>query len=77
MIFLAKTLDQAALGNAGRLAGRGRRPDLDRARRLEDALSPTITVVPGTQSARAEQLAGAQFGPTQLVPILLEGPRRS
>ncbi|MGZ4179064.1 MAG: MMPL family transporter [Solirubrobacteraceae bacterium] len=39
------------------------------------SLSPTITVVPGTQSSRAEKLAGATFGPTQLVPILLEGPK--
>jgi len=39
-------------------------------------LSPSITVVPGTQSSRAEQLANAQFGPTQLVPILLEGPKQ-
>ena len=42
---------------------------------VSKTLSPTITVVPGTQSSRAQQLAGAQFGPTQLVPILLEGPR--
>jgi RND superfamily putative drug exporter len=41
---------------------------------VSSSLSPPITVVPGTQSNRAEQLAGAQFGPTQLVPILLEGP---
>ena len=40
------------------------------------ALSPSVTVVPGTQSSRAEQLASAQFGPTQLVPILLEGPKQ-
>lgn len=39
-------------------------------------LSPSITVVPGTQSSRAEQLANAQFGPTQLIPILLEGPKQ-
>ena len=39
-------------------------------------LSPSITVVPGTQSSRAQQLASAQFGPTQLVPILLEGPKQ-
>ena len=39
------------------------------------SLSPSITVVPGTQSSRAEKLATATFGPTQLVPILLEGPR--
>src|SRR5690348_13468485 len=42
---------------------------------VSKTLSPSITVVPGTQSARAERLAGAQFGPTQLVPILLEGPK--
>ena len=39
-------------------------------------LSPSVTVVPGTQSLRAQQLANAQFGPTQLVPILLEGPKQ-
>ena len=39
------------------------------------ALSPMITVVPGTESARAEKLAGAKFGPTQLVPIMLEGSK--
>jgi RND superfamily putative drug exporter len=38
-------------------------------------MSPSVTVVPGTQSARAQQLANAQFGPSQLVPILLEGPK--
>jgi putative drug exporter of the RND superfamily len=42
---------------------------------VSKSLSPTVTVVPGTQSARAERLAGAQFGPTQLVPVLLEGPK--
>jgi RND superfamily putative drug exporter len=42
---------------------------------LVHSLSPSIVVVPGTESARAQQLAAAQFGPTQLVPILLEGPR--
>lgn len=42
---------------------------------VSKTLSPTITVVPGTQSSRAEKLASAQFGPTQLVPILLEGPK--
>ena len=31
--------------------------------------------MPGTQSSRALRLANAQFGPTQLVPILLEGPK--
>jgi len=38
------------------------------------SLSPTIVVVPGTESSRAQQLANAHFGPTQLVPILLQGP---
>jgi putative drug exporter of the RND superfamily len=42
---------------------------------VDKALSPSITVVPGTQSSRAQQLANAQFGPSQLVPILLEGPK--
>ena len=42
---------------------------------VDKALSPSVTVVPGTQSARAQQLANAQFGPAQLVPILLEGPK--
>lgn len=40
---------------------------------VSNSLSPSVTVVPGTQSARAQQLADARFGPTQLVPILLEG----
>ena len=42
---------------------------------VSNALSPSITVVPGTESSRAQQLASAQFGPSQLVPILLQGPR--
>ena len=41
---------------------------------VSHTLSPSVTVVPGTQSARAQQLASATFGPTQLMPILLEGP---
>ncbi len=40
---------------------------------VSSSMSPSVTVVPGTQSSRAQQLANAQFGPTQLVPILLEG----
>jgi X-X-X-Leu-X-X-Gly heptad repeat protein len=43
---------------------------------VSHSLSPSITVVSGTQSARAEQLANAKFGPTQLVPILIEGPKK-
>jgi RND superfamily putative drug exporter len=42
---------------------------------VSNTLSPSVTIVPGTQSARAEKLANATFGPTQLVPILLEGPK--
>jgi hypothetical protein len=34
---------------------------------VSKSLSPTITVVPGPQSARAERLAGAKFGPTQQI----------
>src|SRR5690349_14148655 len=43
---------------------------------VSGTLSPSVTVVPGTQSSRALALGKAQFGPTQLVPILLEGPKR-
>ena len=42
---------------------------------VSNSMSPSVTVVPGTQSSRAQQLANAQFGPTQLVPVLLEGPK--
>ena len=42
---------------------------------VSKSLSPTITVVPRTESSRAQQLGNARFGPTQLVPILLEGPK--
>lgn len=42
---------------------------------VSSSMSPSVTVVPGTQSSRAQQLANAQFGPTQLVPVLLEGPK--
>jgi X-X-X-Leu-X-X-Gly heptad repeat protein len=41
---------------------------------VSHSLSPSVTVVPGTESSRAQQLADAQFGPSQLVPILLQGP---
>lgn len=42
---------------------------------VSNSMSPSVTIVPGTQSSHAQQLANAQFGPTQLVPILLEGPK--
>ena len=41
---------------------------------VSKTLSPPISVVPGTQSSQAQQLANAHFGPSQLVPILLQGP---
>jgi RND superfamily putative drug exporter len=42
---------------------------------VANTMSPSITVVKGTESARAQQLADQQFGPSQLVPILLEGQK--
>jgi putative drug exporter of the RND superfamily len=41
---------------------------------VSDRLSPSMVVVPGTDSSRAQHLADAEFGPSVLVPILLEGP---
>ncbi len=41
---------------------------------VSHSLSPTIVVVPGTESSRAQTLTNARFGSTQLVPILLRGP---
>ncbi|HEU4975263.1 MAG TPA: MMPL family transporter [Baekduia sp.] len=42
---------------------------------ISDALSPSKTAVSGSESARAVHLANAEFGPSQLVPVLLEGPK--
>ena len=42
---------------------------------VSHSLSPSVTIVPSTQSSQAQKLATAQFGPTQLVPIMLEGPK--
>lgn len=42
---------------------------------VSSSLSPSITVVEGTESSRAQHLAESEFGPSVLVPILLEGPR--
>ncbi len=44
---------------------------------VASTMSPSITVISGTASARAQQLATAQFGPSQLVPILLEGRKQA
>ena len=41
---------------------------------IKDSLSPTVVVVPGTESSRAQTLAEDEFGPSVLVPILLQGP---
>src|SRR4051812_32663251 len=43
---------------------------------VEHSLSPSVTVAPGTESSRAQRLATQTFGPSVLVPILLEGPAR-
>jgi putative drug exporter of the RND superfamily len=42
---------------------------------VSSSLSPTIVVVPGSETARAEHLAESNFGPGVLVPVLLEGPK--
>ena len=42
---------------------------------ISHSLSPTIVVVPGSETARAEHLAESNFGPSVLVPVLLEGPK--
>ena len=41
---------------------------------VSDSLSPSISVVPGSESSRAQTLSESEFGPSVLVPILLEGP---
>ena len=41
---------------------------------VSDSLSPSISVVPGSESSRAQTLSQSEFGPSVLVPILLEGP---
>ena len=41
------------------------------------SVSPSLTVTKGTESYRAQRLAAQAFGPTQLVPILIEGPKAS
>jgi RND superfamily putative drug exporter len=44
--------------------------------RVESHLSPSILVVKGTQSSRAQDIATSRFGNSQLVPILLQGPAK-
>ena len=42
---------------------------------VDSRLSPSVVVVPGTESSHAETLAQQEFGPSVLVPIMLQGPR--
>jgi RND superfamily putative drug exporter len=42
---------------------------------VSNSLSPTIVVVPGSETSRAEHLTESNFGPSVLVPVLLEGPK--
>ncbi len=41
---------------------------------VDKQLSPSVTAVPGSGSSRAQTLANDKFGPSVLVPILLQGP---
>ena len=41
---------------------------------IADQLSPSKTIIAGTESATAHELAADEFGPSVLVPILLQGP---
>lgn len=42
---------------------------------IKSNLSPSVVVVPGTESSRAQTLAENEFGPSVLVPIMLQGPK--
>src|SRR4029079_3255320 len=42
---------------------------------VSDSLSPSISVVPGSESSRAQTLSKTELGPSVLVPILIEGPK--
>jgi putative drug exporter of the RND superfamily len=41
---------------------------------IQSRFSPSILVVKGTESSRAQELATSRFGNSVLVPIMLEGP---
>jgi putative drug exporter of the RND superfamily len=41
------------------------------------SMSPSVTVISKSESGRAQQLVNAQFGPSQLVPILLLGRKQT
>jgi X-X-X-Leu-X-X-Gly heptad repeat protein len=42
---------------------------------ITNQLSPKVTTIAGTEAQRAEDLSAQQFGPSVLVPILLQGPK--
>ncbi len=42
---------------------------------VTQAMSPSVSVVQKSESMKAQTLADQQFGPSQLMPILLEGPK--
>src|ERR1044072_5408649 len=42
--------------------------------RVERHLSPSILVVKGTESSRAQEIAQSRFGDSVLVPVMLVGP---
>ncbi len=44
--------------------------------KVESHLSPSILVVKGTESSRAQEIATSRFGNSVLVPIMLQGPAR-
>jgi len=44
--------------------------------RVERHLSPSILVVKGTESSRAQQIAQSRFGDSVLVPVMLVGPAK-
>jgi RND superfamily putative drug exporter len=43
---------------------------------ISQQLSPSVVAVPGSGSSHAQTLADKKFGPSVLVPILLQGPAR-
>jgi RND superfamily putative drug exporter len=46
-------------------------------RDLSSQTSPTILVLPGTESSAAQELTQSHFGDSTLVPVLLEGPPKA
>ena len=44
---------------------------------VEERLTQSVLVIPGTESERAVELARQEFGESVTIPILLEGPRKA